>query len=124
MYALSQISSYLLAQSWQIAVLVLVISVATFTLRHKSAHIRYLLWLVVLAKCLVPPLLTVPIAVLPEKVSPDLPVVIAVAPETDETASVEPLPSSSQPADVSFQDWQGPARPLFHQSGTWIIVFT
>jgi ankyrin repeat protein/beta-lactamase regulating signal transducer with metallopeptidase domain len=108
MHTLPQITHYLVAQSWQIAVLVLVVSLATFILRHKSAHIRYLLWLVVLAKCLVPPLLTVPLAVLPEEVSPDFPVIIAVAPETDEAAAVEPLPSSSQPADVSFQDGQGP----------------
>lgn len=61
----TQITNYLLTQSWQIAVLVAVIAAATVTLKNRSAHVRYLLWLIVLAKCLVPPLLTVPLAVLP-----------------------------------------------------------
>jgi len=56
---------YLLAQSWQIAVLVVMVALLSWVLRNRSAHIRYLLWLVVLAKCLVPPALEVPVAVLP-----------------------------------------------------------
>jgi beta-lactamase regulating signal transducer with metallopeptidase domain len=52
---LTRITDYLLAQSWQIALLVVVIASVNFLLRNKSAHIRYLLWLIVLAKCLVPP---------------------------------------------------------------------
>jgi beta-lactamase regulating signal transducer with metallopeptidase domain len=63
----TQITNYLLTQSWQIAVLVAVIAAATLALKNRSAHFRYLLWLIVLAKCLVPPLLTVPLAVLPEQ---------------------------------------------------------
>lgn len=62
---LTQITSYLWTQSWQIAVLVVVIAAASLALKSKSAHVRYLLWLIVLAKCLVPPLLTIPLAVLP-----------------------------------------------------------
>jgi len=64
---ISQITSYLWTQSWQIAVLVVVIAAAALALKSKSAHVRYLLWLIVLAKCLVPPLLTIPLAVLPEE---------------------------------------------------------
>ncbi len=64
---ISQITSYLWTQSWQIAVLVVVIAAASLALKSKSAHVRYLLWLIVLAKCLVPPLLTVPLAILPER---------------------------------------------------------
>jgi len=64
---LTQIAEYLLTQSWQIAVLVVVVAAATFALRNRSAHVRYLLWLIVLAKCLTPPLLEVPVAVLPER---------------------------------------------------------
>jgi cytohesin len=56
---------YLLAQSWQIAALTVVVAVATIALKNRSANIRYLLWLVVLAKCLVPPLYTVPLGILP-----------------------------------------------------------
>ncbi len=63
--SLTQVTDYLLAQSWQIAVLVLVIAVISYTLRNKSAHIRYLLWLIVLAKCFVPPFYDIPLAILP-----------------------------------------------------------
>jgi beta-lactamase regulating signal transducer with metallopeptidase domain len=64
---ITQITSYLWTQSWQIAVLVVVIAAAALALKSKSAHVRYLLWLIVLAKCLVPPLLTIPLAVLAEE---------------------------------------------------------
>ncbi|MFC1763443.1 ankyrin repeat domain-containing protein [Planctomycetota bacterium] len=65
MEALTHIGRYLISQSWQIVLLTLIIAMASFALRNKSAHVRYLLWLIILAKCLVPPLLTVPVAVLP-----------------------------------------------------------
>ena len=64
---LTQVTDYLLTQSWQIAVLVVAVAALSFVLKNKSAHVRYLLWLIVLAKCLVPPLLTIPLAVLPEE---------------------------------------------------------
>ena len=63
----SHVVSYLLAQSWQIALLAGMVGLISLTLRNRSAHLRYLLWLIVLAKCLVPPFLTVPLAVLPER---------------------------------------------------------
>jgi bla regulator protein BlaR1 len=91
MYALSQISSYLLAQSWQIAILITAVALVSFALRHRSAHIRYLLWLVVLAKCLVPPLLTVPLAVLPEKAILDLPTTSVIVPQASEAVAFEPV---------------------------------
>ncbi len=62
---LNEMVRYLVAQSWQIAVLTAAVAAATFTLRHRSAHVRYLLWLIVVAKCLVPPLHAVPLPVLP-----------------------------------------------------------
>ncbi|MBN2180741.1 MAG: M56 family metallopeptidase [Sedimentisphaerales bacterium] len=64
---LIQISNYLLSQSWQIIVLVVAVAAVSWLLRNRSAHVRYLLWLVVLAKCLVPPLVTVPLAILPQE---------------------------------------------------------
>jgi ankyrin repeat protein/beta-lactamase regulating signal transducer with metallopeptidase domain len=63
--SLTQVTDYLLAQSWQIAVLVLVVTAVNYALRHKSAHIRYLLWLIVLAKCFIPPFYDIPLAILP-----------------------------------------------------------
>jgi ankyrin repeat protein/beta-lactamase regulating signal transducer with metallopeptidase domain len=64
---LIRITGYLLSQSWQIALLVTVIGLVNAVLRNKSAHVRYLLWLIVLAKCLVPPFYAVPLAILPEQ---------------------------------------------------------
>ncbi len=68
---LTQITNYLLTQSWQIAILVAVIAAVNLALKNKSAHIRYLLWLIVLAKCLVPPLVTIPLAILPQDKMPE-----------------------------------------------------
>ena len=64
---LTQITNYLLTQSWQIAVLAVVIAAMSLALKNRSAHIRYLLWLIVLAKCLAPPLVTIPLAILPQE---------------------------------------------------------
>ncbi len=59
--------NYVLDQSVQIGVLVVAVACLSFVLRHRSAHVRYLLWLVVLAKCLVPPVtsVSVPLIKLP-----------------------------------------------------------
>ncbi|MFC1781263.1 ankyrin repeat domain-containing protein [Planctomycetota bacterium] len=64
---LTHVVNYLLNQSWQIAFLTVVVILITFLLRNKNAHVRYLIWLVVLAKCLIPPLYAVPISVLPQE---------------------------------------------------------
>lgn len=69
---LIQITHYLLAQSWQIAVLAIIAGTATAILRNKSAHVRYLLWLIVLAKCLIPAMYPIPLAVLPREHVPAL----------------------------------------------------
>lgn len=62
---LDRIAEHLVVQSWQIAVLVAAVALVSWALRNRSAHVRYLLWLIVLAKCLVPPALEMPVAVLP-----------------------------------------------------------
>jgi len=82
-----QITGYLLTQSWQIAVFVVVVAAVVLALRNRSAHVRYLLWLIVLAKCLVPPLLTIPLPVLPEQRA------VIVVPPT-ELIAVEPTRTS------------------------------
>ncbi|MHC4433200.1 MAG: M56 family metallopeptidase, partial [Planctomycetota bacterium] len=64
---IKQVVDYLLSQSWQIAVITVLVALITFLLRNKSAHVRYLLWLIVLIKCLVPPLYSVPVSVLPQE---------------------------------------------------------
>jgi len=63
----NSLTSYLLAQSWQIALLAVIVTLISFLLRNRSAHVRYLLWLIVLAKCIVPPVYSVAVPVLPER---------------------------------------------------------
>jgi len=98
----TQVTNYLWTQSWQIAALIVAIAVVTLILKNKSAHVRYLLWLLVLAKCFVPPLLTIPLAVLPQQQIPE-PVtetVIethAVTVEPVETVAAEPSVSPTTP---------------------------
>ena len=58
-------TDYLVRQSWQVAILFLLVAVGSFLLRNKSSHWRYLLWCVILAKCLLPPVMTFKAAVLP-----------------------------------------------------------
>ncbi len=100
---LTQITNYLLTQSWQIAVLVGVIEAVTLALKNKSAHVRYLLWLIVLAKCLVPPLFTVPLGVLPRE-KPLEPLIVSitqipiVAPEVGGSGATEATVSQETPA--------------------------
>ena len=63
----NSLASYLLAQSWQIAVLAAIVALISLALRNRSAHVRYLLWLIVLAKCIVPPVYSLRVPVLPER---------------------------------------------------------
>lgn len=119
---LVQITNYLLAQSRQIVVLVVVIAAVSLALKNKSAHIRYLLWLIVLAKCLVPPLLTIPLAILPQeqiqKSISTVPVETpAITAEAIDITATEPAVLSSaavtEPtilerlAEITAQQWLG-----------------
>ena len=98
---LTQITNYLLTQSWQITALVVVIATVNFALKNRSSHVRYLLWLIVLAKCLVPPLFTVPVAVLPQEKIPEpvpvLPVQMPAAFEAMVTPTAETPVSPATP---------------------------
>jgi len=104
---LTELVRYLATQSWQIAALTILIAIITWALRHKTAHVRYLLWLIVLAKCLVPPFFALPLKILPEKATP----IAALAPlgaaaesatiettNTIETQSALPTPPTDRPA--------------------------
>ncbi len=104
---LTRVTDYLLTQSWQIALLVVVIAAVSLVLRNKSAHVRYLLWLIVLAKCLVPPLLTVPVAILPQEEAAE-PVRIfpatemaALNPAVADMATTEPPILPAEPAAMA-----------------------
>jgi len=60
-----RLADVLLSQSWQIAVVFGVVAVICWLSRRSSAHWRYLLWLIVVVKCLTPPIVRVPVGVLP-----------------------------------------------------------
>lgn len=62
---LTSVANYLACQSWQVSVVFLLVVAACYALRRASAHWRYLLWLIVLAKCLTPAIVSMPLAVLP-----------------------------------------------------------
>ncbi len=97
-HILNNIGTYLLAQSWQIGVIFVVVAAASLAMRRASAHWRYLLWVVVLVKCFVPPLVSVPLAVLPESVAPPVIEIAApVAPEQVAPAQV----AVSQPPEIA-----------------------
>lgn len=122
MYA-NQVASYLLTQSWLIAVLAGIVGLISLALRNRSAHIRYLLWLIVLAKCLVPPYLTIPLAVLPERsfiehsthpALSEIPTGDVIATDTVDTMKVEQVlepPQSKQSVpsarEAMFVTWLG-----------------
>ena len=63
---LTDISRFLVSQSIHLAVLFFLVWVMAVFFRRQSAHLRYLLWLVILAKCLMPSMVTIPMAVLPD----------------------------------------------------------
>jgi len=67
MHSLTKITDYLLIQSLQVTALVIVVWIVSLFLKNKSAHVRYLLWLLVPACCLVPPLYTIHLPVLPAR---------------------------------------------------------
>ena len=61
----AKILDYLKGQSFQVAVVFAVVLTLTWLLRNRSAHIRYLLWLLVAIKCLTPPMMIFSVPILP-----------------------------------------------------------
>lgn len=123
--ALDKMIEFLLSQSMHLAVLFAVIGALVWLLNKRSAHVRYLLWLIILVKCLIPPLLTIPLAVLPEQV--ENPVISASpGPQAEHEvplAAAEPQPQyivvKSQPDSAA-----GPAiRELVFTAGRAGIVW-
>ena len=87
---LTSVANYLARQSWQVAVVFLVVAAACYALRRASAHWRYLLWLIVLAKCLTPPVVIMPLAVLPQ------PAEVRAAPKSVSAPVTMPVPDKTR----------------------------
>ncbi len=98
----NEIMEFLMNQSWQILVVFVVISAGSVALRKASAHWRYLLWLLVLIKCLTPPMFSLPLAVLPEKQVSSESEVVVISEDALETAvTLEPFKIDFIPTQVS-----------------------
>jgi beta-lactamase regulating signal transducer with metallopeptidase domain/formylglycine-generating enzyme required for sulfatase activity len=124
---LIRIANYLLAQSWQIAVLTLVVACASFLLRNRSAHVRYLLWLIVLAKALVPPLYSIPVAVLPQRAAPEYilapPVAERMAAEHEPVSRASrPRIAGRMPATRSALSPVGLNKPTRYNTRAWLAI--
>jgi beta-lactamase regulating signal transducer with metallopeptidase domain len=126
---LTTVADYLLSQSWQIAAVFVLVAVACWGLRKASAHWRYWLWLVVLAKCLVPAVISVPLPVLPQKA--EVPQKAEAKPKADvlqtalsattmsaPAAMPTPVPDTvaeSEPAIENSEPVAAAAMPLPHE---------
>jgi beta-lactamase regulating signal transducer with metallopeptidase domain len=106
---LNEVVRYLAAQSWQIAALTVAVAAITWTLRGRSAHVRYLLWLIVLAKCLVPPLYMVPLHILPSSASGGIPDVL-LEPDWPPSGSAVATSVSPEQSAVQVQESTPPAQ--------------
>jgi|GEM_PF-4191404 len=95
-----QTLDFLKTQSFQVAIVFIGVLILTWLLQNKSAHVRYLLWLLVAVKCMTPPLVIFSVPVLPAE---SVPVVIPTqnpnaqqsrpseAADVIETRSVSPI---------------------------------
>ena len=96
---LVKITNYLWSQSCQLIILIIVIAALSWILKSRSAHIRYLLWLTVIGKCIIPPLFIIPLAILPQQktfkqLSPSVESMIALnTSEVKDTAATQTKPN-------------------------------
>ena len=58
-----ELVSLIWAQFWQLTVLILVVGAVTHTLCRRRPHLAHLLWMLVLVKCLTPPVWSSPLGV-------------------------------------------------------------
>lgn len=92
------IADYLVQQSLQVSLVFVLVLAGTWGLRKASAHWRYLLWLVVIGKCLTPTFLSLPLAVFPQDVElgrsePSVVRTVAMTERTEfDSAASEPHP--------------------------------
>ena len=113
---LNNAARFLVAQSLQIVLVFLVAFALCWLLRNASAHWRYLLWLVVIVKCLTPPIFSLPLAVLPPEISKS-------SPRLNETRTLQDLGLASldAPSVVTLPaEVKQPSAPKSQQRATLI----
>jgi beta-lactamase regulating signal transducer with metallopeptidase domain len=97
---IAKMLEFLKGQSLQVAIVFIGVFVLTWLLRNKSAHVRYLLWLLVAIKCLTPPVVIFSVPVLPaETISvaiPAQPVKIDYQPIQNTVIAIQPDDMPSQ----------------------------
>ena len=98
------LADYLARQSWQVAIVFVLVAATCYALRKASAHWRYLLWLIVLAKCMTPGLVSVPLAVWPH------PTEVQSAPVALPLPEVTVRPKEMQSPTAAFPDERERAR--------------
>jgi beta-lactamase regulating signal transducer with metallopeptidase domain len=111
---LTSIGRYLINQTWQIAAVFAVVVILSWCLRGRNAHVRYLLWLVVLIKCLVPPIVSVPVAVL-SPASPNIetpPTISHILPVSENVLPVWSMPENLPAEPVSISPAREKVSPL------------
>lgn len=96
-------------QSLQIGIVFLIVLAACRLLRRASPHLKYLLWLVVIIKCVTPPIVVLPLPVLPAKAIADSPRIIAR--ETRPVQEIIQNPKESQIDLPEIRDRQFAALP-------------
>ncbi len=107
---------YLAARSWQIMVVTVAVATIAHAPRNRSAHVRYLLWLVVVATCLVPPLHVISFRILAPR--PPGAVVSAPASPRQEIA----LPALRGASDSSRSASAGSSR-VSETRGSWLPAY-
>jgi beta-lactamase regulating signal transducer with metallopeptidase domain/preprotein translocase subunit SecD len=103
---------FLKGQSIQVAIVFVAVMILTWLLQNKSAHVRYLLWLLVAIKCLTPPLMIFSVPVLPAETLPVIlpaqssPIehqqapIIFEQPKSIETVTVVDKPQQTLPVSI------------------------
>ncbi|HEX4413176.1 MAG TPA: M56 family metallopeptidase, partial [Lacipirellulaceae bacterium] len=100
------IADYLVQQSCQLTGLFVLVLFLSWALRNSSAHWRYLLWLVVVTKCIVPPVFNLSFAVLPPNAESKTNRHTAYAATAAGNAATQALPNALSPVASTE-----PARP-------------
>ena len=96
------VGDLLLTQAFQVGVLFVPIACACLALRRASAHWRYVLWLVLLVKCLTPPVVTVPLTVLPDGSTLPAGETVLAGPTSERTAASAPRIVAPAPQSATY----------------------